>query len=84
MRILGLVSDFLNLLSALRQRVDIVADHALRERDPSAHLDAIKAAAAHLDAVVASLPQDIDPTLRHYLERQSYSKAIVWLEEPTS
>ncbi len=72
---------FQNLHAALRQRVDIVADHALRERDPAAHLDAIKAAASHLDAIVADLPPDIDPNLQHYLERQSYLKAIAWLEE---
>ncbi len=75
------MSAFPNLHAALRQRVDIVADHALRDRDPSAHLDAIKAAAAHLDGLVADLPPDTDPTLRHYLERQSYIKAIAWLEE---
>ncbi len=72
---------FQNLHAALRQRVDIVADHALREHDPAAHLEAIKAAAAHLDSVVADLPPNIDPNLRHYLERQSYLKAIAWLEE---
>ncbi|MEX1120123.1 MAG: hypothetical protein WEB60_15155 [Terrimicrobiaceae bacterium] len=73
--------DLSSLHSALRQRVEIVADHNFRERDPSGHLEAIKAAAAHLDAIIAGLPRDIDPNLRHYLERQSYLKAIAWLEE---
>jgi hypothetical protein len=70
-----------SLHEAVKARLDIVADHAFRDRDAAAHLEALKAAAARLDALVANLPADTDPTLRHYLERQSYTKAIAWLEE---
>jgi hypothetical protein len=80
-KILFPVTELKTLHAALRERVDIVADHALRDHDPAAHLAAIKAAAARLDLLVADLPEDIDPNLRHYLERQSYLKAIAWLEE---
>jgi hypothetical protein len=69
------------LHAAVKSRLDIVADHALRDRDSKAHLDALMAAAADLDALVAVLPGDTDPMLRHYLERQSYTKALAWLEE---
>lgn len=70
-----------SLHTAVKARLDIVADHAFRDRDAAAHLEALKAAAARLDTLVASLPANTDPTLRHYLERQSYTKALAWLEE---
>lgn len=73
--------DFSELHGALRDRLDVVADHALRDADPSAHLEKLVAAAGRLDEVVGKMPADTDPMLRHYLERQSYVKALAWLEE---
>lgn len=69
------------LHAAVKARLDIVADHDFRDRDAAAHLEALKSAAATLDGLVAGLPPDTDPNLRHYLERQSYTKALAWLEE---
>jgi hypothetical protein len=69
------------LHAALKTRLDLVADHSFRDRDPAAHLAALKSAAATLDAEMSHLPPEIDPTLRHYLERQSYTKALAWLGE---
>lgn len=68
------------LRDAVQARLDVVADAALRERDPAAHLVALKRAAAVLDTLVAQLPSDADPMIRHYLERQSYTKALAWLK----
>lgn len=64
---------------ALRKRLDVVADHALRDRDPAAHLEALKAAHRELEFQVAALPPDTDPRLLHFLERQSYEKAVAFL-----
>ncbi|MEI8283864.1 MAG: hypothetical protein WCG52_02630 [bacterium] len=75
------MSLYQNLKVAVQTRLDIVADHAFRDRDSAAHLEALKSAAANLDALVANLPSDTDPTLRHYLERQSYTKALAWLQD---
>jgi hypothetical protein len=75
------MSLYQNLRVAVQTRLDIVADHAFRDRDSAAHLEALKSAAANLDALLASLPSDTDPTLRHYLERQSYTKALAWLHD---
>ena len=69
------------LHAAVKSRLDLVADHAYRDRDPAAHLAALKSAAAMLDAEMTDLSAEIDPTLRHYLERQSYTKALAWLDE---
>lgn len=70
-----------NLKEAVQARLDVVADHALRDRDATAHLKALQSAASHLDSLVGQLPSDTDPTLRHYLERQSYTKALAWLKD---
>ncbi len=72
------------LLSALKTRLAVVADHAHRDRDPSSHLAALKEAAAALETGIASLPDTLPPELRHFLERQSYQKAIAWLEDPAN
>lgn len=69
------------LHAAVKTRLDIVSDHAFRDRDATAHLAALKLAASHLDDLITQLPPETNPTLRHYLERQSYLKAIAWLEE---
>jgi len=68
-----------DLRDALEERLAIVADHSLRDSDPSAHLEKLKQAGARLDALVKLLPPTADPQLRHYLERQSYLKAREWL-----
>ena len=68
------------LESALRKRLDVVTDHALRDRDPAAHLEALKAAHRELESQVATLPPDTDPRLLHFLERQSYEKAVSFLQ----
>ncbi len=69
------------LLEAVAKRLDVVADHAWRDRDPDGHLEGLKAAARRLEGLVANLPEDTDPVLRHFLERQSYTKARDWLVE---
>jgi hypothetical protein len=71
---------FSDLRDALQERLRIVANHDLRDRDPQAHLDQLKIAASRLDAAIARLPAQCDPDLRHYLNRQSYLKALAWLE----
>ena len=72
--------QFSELRDALRERLDVIADHELRDRDPQAHLERLKSAASRLDAAIAQLPPQCDPELRHYLQRQSYLKALAWLE----
>ena len=73
--------NFAALRHALQARMDVVADHGLRDRDPQAHLEALRAASQRLDTAIAGLSADCDPMLRHYLERQSYLKALAWLDE---
>ena len=72
--------NFSDLLAAVSHRLEVVADHKLRNRDQAEHLQKLKEAAARLNALVESLPADCDPLLRHFLERQSYAKALDWLQ----
>lgn len=69
------------LLKAVEKRLEVVADHAWRDRDPAGHLEGLKTAAGRLDQLIRNLPADADPMLRHYLERQSYTKARDWLAQ---
>lgn len=70
------------LRDAVQRRLEVVADRAFYERDPAAHLAELQTASAALDLLARQMPADADPTLRHYLERQSYVKALDWLNAP--
>jgi hypothetical protein len=74
-------TELSELREALQERLRVIADHELRDRDPRAHLERLKAAASRLDAAIARVPPDCDPQLRHFLDRQSYVKALAWLEQ---
>lgn len=67
------------LRKALQARLDVVADRAFYERDAAAHLEKLQAASLSVDRLSLELPADTDPMLRHFLERQSYVKALDWL-----
>jgi hypothetical protein len=78
---IGMANDWISgLRDALRRRLDVVADRALYQRDAAAHLAQLREASAELERLGRSLPDDADPVLRHYLERQSYVKALDWLD----
>ena len=74
-------TEFVELREALQERLGVIADHELRARDPRAHLERLKAAASRLDAAIARVRPNCDPQLRHFLDRQSYVKALAWLEQ---
>ena len=71
-----------DLLSALRavlhERLVIVADDQSR-RDPDRHMQRLQEVSERLEAIEHRLPRDINPQLRHYLQRRSYSKALEYL-----
>ncbi len=70
------------LASALRQRLEVIADYELRDRDAAAHLKKLQEASEAIERCATALPRaETDPQLRHYLERRSYDKALAWIEE---
>lgn len=64
------------LADLLERRLQIIADHSLRDRNPNAHLSQLKAVSEAIAEAHASLRGQIDPRLNHYLSQASYSKAL--------
>lgn len=71
-----LLSD---LAAALRNRIAIISDAASR-RDPTQHTERLRVASERLESLEQQLPGAIDPQLRHFLQRRSYTKALEYLE----
>ena len=71
---------FAELADALRERLAVIADRALYERDPAAHLEKLKAVSEKITQLGAALPRPLPGDFGHYLQRASYEKALAWLE----
>jgi hypothetical protein len=78
------MSPYAHLVKLLRLRREIIADHAMRDRDPAAHLRALQGISERILSAQAALPGPVDPRLAHCLERCSYDKALAILEETPS
>jgi hypothetical protein len=68
-----------DLAQALRERLALIRDEESR-RDEEKHIARLRAVSEKIDRLQDSLPQPIDPRLKHYLERKSYDKALEVLE----
>jgi hypothetical protein len=68
-----------DLAAALRERLAVIGDEESR-RDPDRHLDRLREVSERIERLEHSLPPQIDPQLRHFLQRRSYSKALELLE----
>ncbi len=75
-----LPDSYRSLRCALRTRLDLIADTAWRDRDPEGHLNALRVAGAEINARAAALDPSPPAELAHYLEGQSLSKALEWLD----
>lgn len=64
------------LQQLLKQRLDVIADHAFRDRDPVAHLAALKDVSEKLASHSLDHQAEFDAKLRHYLANSSYQKAL--------
>ena len=71
--------DMSELAAALRERLAIISDEASR-RDPAQHTERLRAVSERIEQIERSLPPTIDPQLRHFLQRRSYSKALALLQ----
>lgn len=69
------------LETALRERLEIVSDEKSRA-NPEQHVIRLQKISERLEEIERRLPSDIDPQLRHFLARRSYSKALDFLETP--
>jgi hypothetical protein len=68
-----------HLAEALRQRLAIIGDEESR-RDPDSHVERLREVSEKIERLEQSLPAKVDPELRHFLKRRSYSKALELLE----
>jgi hypothetical protein len=68
-----------DLTHALRERLAVIRDQESR-RDEAKHIARLRAVSEKIDLLQTSLPQPVDPRLKHYLERKSYEKALEHLE----
>jgi hypothetical protein len=64
-----------NLAAALRERVAIIGDEESR-RDPDRHMERLREVSEKIERLEQSLSAKIDPELRHFLQRRSYTKAL--------
>ena len=69
-----------DLATLLRRRIEVIADHAWRERDPDAHLAALTEVSTRIDQWHKTHADQLPPRLRHFLEGASYQKALEWIE----
>lgn len=72
-----------NLVDALRERVAIIGDEESR-RDSSRHMARLQEISERIEKIERGLPANLDPQLRHYLQRRSYSKALDHLTDSTA
>jgi hypothetical protein len=69
-----------DLAALLRRRKQTIADHALRDRDPAAHLEALKAVSLEITAWHEARRGTLPPRLEHFLGGCSFDKALQFLE----
>jgi hypothetical protein len=72
-----------DLAAALRERLAIISDEQSRT-DPDRHTERLRDVSEKIERLEQSLPPEIDPELRHFLQRRSYSKALDLLETDAS
>jgi hypothetical protein len=71
---------FQKLAEALKERLEVIANHELRAADPDAHLAQLKAVSMRILELQNQLPPATDAHLKHYLQNCSYDKALAYLE----
>jgi hypothetical protein len=75
--------NFPDLAKLLQGRIAVIADHEFRDRDPEAHLEALKSVSGAIVAWHEAHRNEIDGNLDHFLTGASYQKALLYLETRT-
>lgn len=74
------MADYEELRRLLRRRIELIADHAFRDRDAAAHLEALKQVSEGIGAEHQRLRAQLPPRLNHFLTQASFSKALEYLD----
>lgn len=72
--------NFPDLAKLLEARITVIADHEFRDRDPGAHLEALKSVSEAIVSWHEGHRSEIDGNLDHFLTGASYQKALLYLE----
>lgn len=72
--------DFANLHALLKRRLDVIGDHAWRNRDPAGHLDGLREVSEAIATEHSRLRGKVPSRLNHFLIQASYAKALEFLE----
>ena len=70
---------FGELASALRERLTIISDEESRQ-DPDRHMARLQDVSQRIEMLEQRLSAQLDPQLRHFLQRRSYNKALEYIE----
>ncbi len=79
----AVLMNFPDLAKLLEERVAVIADHEFRDRDPEAHLEALKRVSEAIVSWHEAHRSEIDGNLDHFLTGASYQKALLYLETGT-
>ena len=77
---MSLPPELSTLRDALRRRLEIIADTAWRDRDPASQLQALREISESIFQQQTVLAPNLPPRLRHFMESQSYAKALTVLD----
>ncbi len=73
--------DWLTLQVLLEARLNVIADHEWRGRDPEAHWQRLREVSEAIMAEHEKRRGEMPPRLNHFLTQASYQKALDWLRE---
>ena len=68
------------LRELLEERLRVIANHELRDRDAAEQLRQLMEVSHRIEAEHARLRGGLPPRLNHYLTQASYSKALDWIK----
>ncbi|MDB6073906.1 MAG: hypothetical protein JWO89_1546 [Verrucomicrobiaceae bacterium] len=71
------------LAKLLRHRLGIIADHALRDRDPGEHLAQLSSVSGAIEKAFQEHRKGLPPRLCHFLSQASFHKALEYLQNET-
>ena len=69
-------SKLAELANLLEHRVAVIADHELRDRDPSEQLQQLQAVSESITTIHNEVKPELDFRLNHFLTNCSYEKAL--------
>ncbi len=74
-------TELSELIGLLEERLRVIGDAELRERDPAGQLAKLQEVSEALVAFHTGHRSEIQPRLNHFLESCSYAKALDWANE---